>query len=221
MMSAVIASISSVLKDPHETTHAPLAAALASVPFVNEGKVSRADVFRYQPIPAMYLEPEAPTRARWAWADGREHQYLFGAANATPPLGMRSAPPLGGLAAGTVELRADGSLQAWTIENASPAGSTKLAVLDDALLGVRLAAGSWAEAVALRTAPPAGIPGVEEIGFAGTQPFVRLTPRGAGLPEGLDLRLYGRSPWRVGDLDASSTPALALTLVATNPTELP
>ena len=38
---------------------------------------------------------------------------------------MRSAPPLGGLASGTVELRADGTLRAWTIENASPAGSRK------------------------------------------------------------------------------------------------
>ena len=87
---------------------------------------------------------------------------------------MRSAPPLGGLAAGTVELRADGSLHAWTLENASPAGSTKIATLDDALFGLRVGD----KAVALRTAPPAGIPGVDSLDFAGLQPFVRLTPHG-------------------------------------------
>lgn len=37
-----------------------------------------------------------------------------------PPLGVRSAVPLGGVGAGSVELRGDGSLHEWTIVNQSP-----------------------------------------------------------------------------------------------------
>ena len=187
--------------------------ALSKIPFANSGTVRSTDSFSYVGIPAMYLEPEAPSRALWAWADTKTHQYLFGTNATPPPLGMRSAPPLGGLAAGTVELRADGSLHAWTLENASPAGSTKMATLDDALFGLRVGD----KAVALRTAPPAGIPGVDSLDFAGLQPFVRLTPRGEAIPDGLASQLYGRSSWRIGDLDGSSTPAAAFTLSVTNP----
>lgn len=38
----------------------------------------------------------------------------------SPPLGIRSAVPLGGVGAGSIELRADGSLHEWTIMNQSP-----------------------------------------------------------------------------------------------------
>ncbi|KAL1521790.1 hypothetical protein AB1Y20_021443 [Prymnesium parvum] len=189
------------------------------------------------PIPTCYAEPEAPTRARWAWAEGsltpfRSHAYLFAAdviaphevlpppapptcvANASsPPLGMRSAPPLGGLAAGTVELRADGSLQAWTIENSSPAGATKLARLDDAVLGVRAGGASRL----LRTHPPHGLAGVDRLHFSGAMPFTRLMPQDAAFAAPLRLALFGRSKWKVGDMAASASPALAFTLVATNP----
>ena len=191
-----------------------LTSSLSKIPFANNsGTVSSTGNFTYVGIPALYLEPEAPTRARWAWADTKTHQYLFGANATPPPLGMRSAPPLGGLAAGTVELRADGSLHAWTLENASPAGSTKIATLDDALFGLRVGD----KAVALRTTPPAGIPGVDSLDFAGLQPFVRLTPHGEAIPDGLASQLYGRSSWRIGDLDGSSTPAAAFTVSLTNP----
>ena len=139
-----------------------------------------------------------------------------------PPAGLRSAPPLGGLAAGTFELRADGGFHAWTVENASPAGSTKIGALSEALVAVRASGGGVPTAArALRTAPPPGVAGVERLSFSGSQPFVRLVPHDAALPEGLNLTLYGRSPWRVGDLDGSTTPAAALTLSATNPTDAP
>lgn len=38
----------------------------------------------------------------------------------TPALGVRSAVPLGGVGAGSVEMRADGALHEWTIVNQSP-----------------------------------------------------------------------------------------------------
>ena len=111
--------------------------ALASLPWANSGIITAATNLTTNYLDVIYLEPEAPTRAQWAWADGhltpfRDHRYIF-EGNApgvysnesrVPPLGVRSAPPLGGLAAGTVELRADGTLRGWTIENASPAGSS-------------------------------------------------------------------------------------------------
>ena len=62
---------------------------------------------------------------------------------------------------GSFELRADGSIHEWTIENQSPAGSAKLnyAALDLAVFGVRLQSGTKSIAKLLRTHPPSGYPG--------------------------------------------------------------
>jgi hypothetical protein len=227
---------------------APVHDALLALPFANSDRVLATDVFAMRSVASIYLEPESPQFAEWAWADGRiarampnrphgAHYYLFKrnvsavapaapppgappAANASmlagwsvPPAGMRSAPPLGGWAAGTVELRADGSLHAWTIENNSPAGSTKLATLDDAAFGV-LVGGTTK---LLRTHPPQGLPGVAGMHFSGAQPFTRLRPQDPSLDPDIGLALFGRSRWRVGDMEASGTPAAAFTLTATNP----
>ena len=264
----------------------PLADALRAVPFANLDTVTSSHDLRYKPIPSLYLEPEAPTKPRWAWADIDAHDYLF-AFNASappptctalaptpatdrpggdlrsepstseavcsatccnttgcaawvfdasapgpfggcaagesccylktfvkepkpsanmssgvvsrgadtqwsaPPAGLRSAPPLGGLAAGTFELRADGGFHAWTVENASPAGSTKIGALSEALVAVRVSGGGVPTAArALRTAPPPGVAGVERLSFSGSQPFVRLVPHDAALPEGLNPDLH-------------------------------
>ena len=228
----------------------PVHDALLGLPFANSDTVLATDVFDMRSVSSIYLEPEAPQFAEWAWADGRiarampsrphgAHYYLFKkndsavaptapppgappAANASmlagwsvPPAGMRSAPPLGGWATGTVELRADGSLHAWTIENNSPAGSTKLATLDDATLGVRVGK----SAKLLRTHPPQGLPGVAGMEFSGAQPFTRLRPQDPSLSDAAELAMFGRSRWRVGDMEASGTPAVAFTLTASNPSE--
>ena len=284
----------------------PLADALRAVPFANLDTVTSSHDLRYKPIPSLYLEPEAPTKPRWAWADIDAHDYLFAfnasappptctalaptpatdrpggdlrsepstseaASSATccnttgcaawvfdasapgpfggcaagesccylktfvkkpkpsanmssgvvsrgadtqwsaPPAGLRSAPPLGGLAAGTFELRADGGFHAWTVENASPAGSTKIGALSEALVAVRVSGGGVPTAArALRTAPPPASPA-----SSGSASRARsrssASYHDAALLEGLNPR-YGRSPWRVGDLDGSTTPAAALTL---------
>ena len=118
----------------------PLADALRSLSFAHASTVYANTTFADVDIPSIYLEPEAPPLAQWAWAR-RPHRPLQAVALPVrgrwvcAPSWACSAPPLGGLATGTVELRADGSLHAWTIENASPAGSTKTAVLDDAVFG--------------------------------------------------------------------------------------
>ena len=203
-----------------------LGEALAALPFANSGLVTNATNLTTDYVDVIYLEPEAPTRARWAWADGhmtafKDHRYIFEGSvpgvysntSRVPPSGIRSAPPLGGLASGTVELRADGTFRSWTIENASPAGSTKTGWLDSAAVGMRVGR----EARLLRTHPPVGLPGVHALRFSGASPFSRLTPIDSIAPSDLRLQLYGRSRWRVGDMAASALPAIALTLTAANP----
>lgn len=90
---------------------APLHDALLALPFSNYDEVSkRFHNFSMRPVSSIYLEAEAPLKARWAWADGRitpfhTHSYLFvenATANQTtggagqgvpgwgvPPAGMR------------------------------------------------------------------------------------------------------------------------------------
>ena len=55
----------------------PLADALRAISFVNLDTVTSSHDLRYKPIPSLYLEPEAPTKPRWAWADIDAHDYLF------------------------------------------------------------------------------------------------------------------------------------------------
>lgn len=204
--------------------------ALDALEFPSGGTVIARQTFSPHPIPCVYLEPEAPTRARWAWADGHStplgpHEYLYEVASngslRAPPLGMRSAPPLGGLSTGTLELRADGSMRAWTVENASPAGSTKVAALDDATLGLWVGGAKARAPVAklLRTHPPRGLPGVAALNFSGAVPFTKLTPDDADVPRG--VHVYGWSRWRYGDIAGSAHPAVGFTLTARAPPDAP
>ena len=252
MAAVVLASAAAVSASALESA-APLRDALLALPFANSDVTRATHNFSMRSVSSIYLESETPLKARWAWADGRitpfhTHSYLFvqnSTANQTtggagqgvpgwgvPPAGMRSAPPLGGLATGTVELRSDGSLQAWTIENASPAGSAKMSRLDLAVLGVRFpsslrgAGAARPQSRMVRTSPPE-VPGVtpadgvSAIGFSGAQPYTRLTPIDPSIPEGLDLQIFGRSRWRLGDMTKSHTPAVGFTLSASNPSAAP
>ena len=136
-----------------------------------------------------------------------------------PPSGMRSAPPLGGLSTGSIELRGDGSLHAWTIENNSPAGSAKIATLPDAAFGAKI---GNANAKLLRTHPPQslGLPaeaGIAAMRFSGATPFTRLTPLDPAFKAASNVHLFGHSRWKIGDMNASATPAIGFTLSASNP----
>ena len=48
----------------------PLSSALQSLPFANSGIVNSALNITTDYVDVIYLEPEAPTKARWSWADG-------------------------------------------------------------------------------------------------------------------------------------------------------
>lgn len=133
-----------------------------------------------------------------------------------PPLGMRSAVPLGGLGAGTVELRADGSFRDWNIFNNSPGGGGGKVQLDDALFGLWLkTADEPARAWTLRTHPPQGLPPIAEIEYAGAYPVSRLRFRKPNLP--LELSLHAYSEFKMRDAEASATPAIVFSFQLTNP----
>lgn len=74
---------------------------LEDLEFHNQGIVSSKDFYQYMVIPSSYLEAENVTVVRNSWALKVEFKYLFQinftqGAFQTPPLGMRSAVPLGG-----------------------------------------------------------------------------------------------------------------------------
>lgn len=137
-----------------------------------------------------------------------------------PPIGMRSAVPLGGLGAGTLELRADGSFRDWNIFNNSPAGGGGKVHLDEALLGLRIQpAGQPSRAWTLRTHPPAGLPAIGSIEYSGAFPVSRLRFRDPRLPVRVELLAY--SEFRIGDAEGSATPALVMSFLLSNPLEHP
>jgi hypothetical protein len=130
-----------------------------------------------------------------------------------PALGIRSAVPLGGIGAGSLELRGDGTLQQFTIWNNFPAGAPKFWAFPNALFGLKL--GSQ-PAVALQTTPPAGIPGVEALNYSGAYPVSRLVVEEPKLlPPAVKVTLFAYSKYEVNDMNASSWPAVAFSLVPT------
>ena len=122
-----------------------------------------------------------------------------------PPVGMRSAVPLGGLGTGTFELRADGTFADWQVENQGPALATnkvqnsKLPLKDDALLAIRVHGNGADTFVApFRTDPPAGVaPAASSLRYAGAYPFSRLAMVDNKLPVTVRLRCHdGMQPPR-------------------------
>jgi non-lysosomal glucosylceramidase len=214
---------------------------LGTLRFFESGTVRREMRFERRPIVAIFFETPDAWSSSWGGVYDRDHTipYLFeirrnpypGAGSdiafedfddilftdvpeelVTPPLGMRSAVPLGGIGAGTVELRADGSLQDWNIFNNSPAGGRRVQ-LDEALLGFRADGRAWT----LRTHPPRGLPGVSALRYAGAFPVSRLIPEDPDVPVGVELFAY--SEFHVRDPERSATPAAIFTFRFRNPSD--
>jgi hypothetical protein len=132
-----------------------------------------------------------------------------------PPTGVRNAVPLGGLGAGALELRGDGTFHELTFHGASPAGAAKYGAQPDMLLGLRVPGGA---ARALRTAPPAyAAPGVAALTYRGAYPVSRLDVEDDALAAaGVAATLFAYHHLVPGDERASATPAAAFTLVVQN-----
>jgi len=137
----------------------------------------------------------------------------------TPPVGIRSANPLGGVSCGSIELRTDGTFHEWTIINQSPGGSPKFGVVDDAVMAVRVqgSTGSSSKASLVRTRPQYDLPGVQGLRYRGSFPVTRLDILDDTFP--VELSVYGFSVFKPGDLNRSVTPAIMFSLNAFNPTE--
>jgi non-lysosomal glucosylceramidase len=185
---------------------------LPQLRFENSGTVTRDMDFRYFNQPDDYLEnPDL-------WNIRSRAVYLYrvdGGEKRSPPDGMRSAVPLGGLGSGTVELLADGSFSDWNIFNNSPAYGEKVQI-DEAFFGIRVRRqNSKIYGSALRTRPPSGLPAIRQIQYSGDFPVSRLRFRDPNLP--LTTDLYAYSEFKPRDADASATPAAIFTFLLANP----
>ena len=136
-----------------------------------------------------------------------------------PPIGIRSAPALGGFGAGSFEIRGDGSFREWTIFNQGPAGSGKYGLVDDVIMAARI--GDTAKV--LRTHPPAAMAAdaVAALNFSGTYPVTRLSVLDEALTQGAEVDAYAYSSLRPTDYNASAVPAAVMTMRVDNPTDKP
>jgi non-lysosomal glucosylceramidase len=204
---------------------------LSQLSFKNSGIVRRDMQFEYKLQDCYYVELDNAWSNPWGSPFGKpigggSYPYLYRVDSAAgakrlvpPPIGMRSAVPLGGLGAGTVELRADGSFHDWNIFNNSPGGGNKIQ-FDGAFLGLRVKSSDGkARAWALCTHPPQKLPAISEIEYSGAFPVSRLRFRDPDLP--IKASLYAYSTLKIRDARASAAPAVIFTLVLTNPTAKP
>ena len=186
---------------------------LSSLQFRNAGIVRSDMRFEYIDQPLEYAEDVD----YWNVTRRAKYLYLFkGGEKLDPPTGMRSSVPLGGLGAGTVELRADGSFRDWNIFNNSPAGGNKIQI-DDTFFALWVKSqGSSAQARALRTHPPGHLRGIGQIEYSGAFPVSRLKFTDPALP--VDVTLYSYCEFHPHDAKASAAPAVIFTFELKNPT---
>jgi non-lysosomal glucosylceramidase len=187
--------------------------------FRNSGVITRKMQFRHFDIPVDYIETDDFWSSPWR---NKLVPYLFEDQNGqrrTPPSGIRSAVPLGGLGSGTMEPRADGAIMDWNIFNNSPAqgrGGPKIQ-LPEALWGLRVRqTGLSPKAWTLRTHPPESLPAIEHIEYAGAFPVSRMKFSDAELP--LAVELYSYCAFFMHQPKVSSTPAVLFSFFLHNPT---
>ncbi len=134
---------------------------------------------------------------------------------------MRNAVPVGGLGAGTLELRGDGTLHELTFHSASPGGTAKYPTQTDALFAYSVNNNGGGNVVgrAIRTAPPAyAAPGVASIAYTGTYPVSRLAVNDSATlaANSLSASLFAYHHLVPNDSPTSSRPAAVFTFVLTN-----
>ena len=135
-----------------------------------------------------------------------------------PPVGIRSAPSLGGLGTGTLELRTDGSLANWQIFNNSPGDGSPKLHLNEAFFGIRTQRGIQdAQAITLRTHPPEKLPAISSIAGSGGFPVTRLRVSDPTLPLATELFAYGS--FDLQNQVRSTLPVVVFTFLMSNPTE--
>lgn len=150
--------------------------------------------------------------------------YLFdqsGAEPVSPPLGMRSSNALGGFGTGFFNLRADGEIRNWQLDNSATSATSITPARPEMLLAVRVGG----KAHTLRTHPPtlAGeispLPGVSQLSYHAAHPVTRLDVQDPSLP--LTVSLSAFSPFKLWSAEGSAVPAVAFALSLHNPTAAP
>jgi uncharacterized protein (DUF608 family) len=138
-------------------------------------------------------------------------------------VGSLGGVPLGGLGAGTVEIRQDGSFRMWEVFNnwggASSVGIWRYHPSYD-LLNAFAAVKVDGKAFVLETRTVGGLPGVKAIDYRGEFPFANLRYT---LPDGvpLELSLEAFSSYIPHRAEDSGIPAFGLTYSLKNPTDKP
>ncbi len=186
--------------------------------FKNAGIVHRDMVFTKSTKKGLYVETD------YLYSDTRRsYDYLFEVKDGVrvdPPSGMRSSVPLGGLGAGTVELRGDGGFMDWNIFNNSPATGNEKVQLPNGFMGLWVQ-GKSEESVAstLRTHPEEGFPAIAQIEYSGAFPVSKLS---FSDPEiALQPTLYAYSEFHTGQPGRSASPCAIFSLELHNPTDKP
>lgn len=82
---------------------------LPKLKFLNQGVVHSTDIYTWKEQPCMYLEAQNVTTVRSSWRDSTKFNYLYQSTAdgkmVSPPSGMRSSVPLGGLYQFTYSLK--------------------------------------------------------------------------------------------------------------------
>ena len=128
----------------------------------------------------------------------------------TPPMGIRSAVPLGGIGAGTFELRADGNFKDWQIFNNTgwkpdlKFNLFSLRVQSQATDNMMIKGGK-AIARVLSTHPPAELPSIQKIEYRGLFPVSELKYDDPDIPVQISLKAF--STFKPHDSKSSAIPA--------------
>ena len=185
--------------------------------FPSQSIVKKAMHFETISTPAHIADDRSTHRTRGIHA----YPYLLPDASdnrvrLSPPLGIRSAVPIGGLGTGTIQLRADGSLTAWRLFNNASDGDISVN-FDDAFFGIRTQTiDSQPRAFALQTHVAKPLNPVSQIAYAGTFPISRLQASDPSVP--LEVTLYGYGSFDLNDAPGSAIPAAMFSIVLANPT---
>jgi non-lysosomal glucosylceramidase len=171
----------------------------------------------YAPHPYKFTDGAAATGAATGGAKPGDPGVYGGG---TPASGMRSAVPLGGVGAGSFELRGDGTLHEWTIHNANPAGAAKVQEYPFAHFGLAVNGA----ARVLQTDPSQaslgnavlGAAGVKALRYGGAHPVSRLDVLDDLGGSKVNASLFAYSVFKHNDMDATARPAAAFTLSVKN-----
>eukprot|EP01065_Artemidia_motanka_P049055 TRINITY_DN804_c0_g1_i5.p1 TRINITY_DN804_c0_g1~~TRINITY_DN804_c0_g1_i5.p1 ORF type:complete len:885 (+),score=294.18 TRINITY_DN804_c0_g1_i5:94-2748(+) len=199
---------------------------LKQLKFLNSGTVRSNQTFALGNTPSIYNEGYTyfGTGNPGFHGESPGLEYLFDTTDPktpqkTPPSGMRSSLPLGGLGEGTFELRADGRFSDWRdIFNNAPYSPTKQLGtkidIDDAAIGVH----AGGAATLLRTHPGhAGLPAADALTYSAAFPVARLSAESQALASaGVAATVHAFCEWEPHAPWNSAVPAVFIAVTLKN-----